>query len=205
MRLDIDPTLVFVVGAGLLLLGLGALARRGADEVAKGRTLVERVLEANRRYLAAPPPAPPLPHKPRLGWAIVACMDARLTDLLPRALGFGRGDAVMIRTAGHDILEGDRAVLRSLAVACHFQDVREVAVIGHSGCGMRRRAADVRAAGLDPAWLGSFEGTIEEHVRETVAGIVRCAGLPAGVKVYGLVIETDRGGLRYICEETTRG
>ena len=43
------------------------------------------------------------PKIPRMGLAVISCMDARLTRLLPEALGIRDGDAAMIRNSGASI------------------------------------------------------------------------------------------------------
>ena len=49
--------------------------------------------------------------------AILSCMDTRLTELLPAALGIKNGDVKMIKNAGGIISHPFGSVIRSLLVA----------------------------------------------------------------------------------------
>ena len=55
--------------------------------------------------------------KPDLKLAILSCMDTRLTELLPKALGLKNGDAKIIKVAGGTLLTPYDSVMRSLLVA----------------------------------------------------------------------------------------
>ena len=67
--------------------------------------------------------------------AILSCMDTRLTELLPAALGIKNGDVKMIKNAGGIISHPFGSVIRSLMVAIYELGVKEVMVIAHSDCG----------------------------------------------------------------------
>lgn len=51
--------------------------------------------------------------------AILSCMDTRLTELLPAALGLRNGDAKIIKNAGAVISHPFGSVIRSLLVAIY--------------------------------------------------------------------------------------
>lgn len=51
--------------------------------------------------------------------AILSCMDTRLTELLPAALGIKNGDVKMIKNAGGIISHPFGSVIRSLLVAIY--------------------------------------------------------------------------------------
>ena len=51
--------------------------------------------------------------------AIVACMDTRLTELLPAALGIKNGDVKLIKNAGGVIMSPFDSVMRSLLIAVY--------------------------------------------------------------------------------------
>lgn len=67
--------------------------------------------------------------------AILSCMDARLTELLPAALGLKNGDAKVIKNAGGTISDPFGSAMRSLLIAVHTLGVEHILVIGHSDCG----------------------------------------------------------------------
>ena len=58
--------------------------------------------------------------------AIVACMDTRLTELLPASLGLKNGDAKIIKNAGGVITHPFGSVMRSLLVAIYELGVKEI-------------------------------------------------------------------------------
>ena len=69
--------------------------------------------------------------------AILTCMDTRLIELLPAALGIRNGDAKVIKNAGGVITHPYGSVMRSLLVAIVELGVEEVMVIGHTDCGVQ--------------------------------------------------------------------
>jgi len=69
--------------------------------------------------------------------AIVSCMDTRLTELLPMALGIKNGDAKIIKNAGGVISHPFGSAMRSLLIGIYELDVKEILVIGHTDCGAR--------------------------------------------------------------------
>ena len=77
---------------------------------------IDHLIHANATYIAQFPGARPL--RPKLGLAVVACMDSRL-DLFG-ALGLEIGDAHLIRNAGGMVTDD---VLRSLA---HIVDMHQL-------------------------------------------------------------------------------
>lgn len=86
--------------------------------------------------------------------AIVTCMDTRLVELLPAALGIRNGDVKMIKNAGGTITNPFDSTMRSLLVAVYELGVNEVMVIGHTGCGVQGMDAEemlglMRERGID--------------------------------------------------------
>jgi len=67
---------------------------------------------------------------------ILTCMDTRLLELLPKAMGLGNGDAKIIKNAGAIISHPFGSIMRSILVAIYELKAEEVCVIGHHGCGM---------------------------------------------------------------------
>jgi carbonic anhydrase len=114
-------------------------------------SVIDRLVEANRSYIATFPGPRPTP--PALHLTVVACMDSRL-DLFG-ALGLDIGDAHLIRNAGGVVTDD---VLRSLAISQRLLGTREIAVIHHTECGMfnfddvefRYRLA--KESGVEPQW-----------------------------------------------------
>lgn len=145
--------------------------------------------------------------------AIVTCMDTRLVDLLPAALGIRGGDVKMIKNAGATITNPFDSTMRSLLVAVYELGVNEIMVIGHTGCGvqgmnaremlrlMRERGVSdehitlMRHCGIDlDLWLHGFDDT-REAVAETVDLISNHPLMAADVRVSGYVMDTQTGRL----------
>ena len=61
--------------------------------------------------------------------AIVTCMDTRLIELLPAALGLRNGDVKIIKNAGATITNPFDSTMRSILVAVYELGVNEVMVI----------------------------------------------------------------------------
>ncbi len=149
--------------------------------------------------------------------AIVSCMDTRLVELLPAALGLRNGDVKIIKNAGATITNPFDSTMRSLLIAVYELGVNEIMVIGHTGCGVQGMNADemlhlmkergvsqehitlMRHCGIDlDSWLHGFEDT-EEAVRETVDLISNHPLMPPeGVSVKGFVMETSTGLLNRV-------
>lgn len=75
--------------------------------------------------------------------AILTCMDTRLMELLPAALGIRNGDVKLIKNAGGMITGPFDSAVRSLLVGIVELGVEEVVVIGHNDCGVVHINADM--------------------------------------------------------------
>lgn len=145
--------------------------------------------------------------------AIVTCMDTRLVELLPAALGIRNGDVKMIKNAGGTITNPFDSTIRSLLVAIYELSVNEIMIIGHTGCGvqgmdsqemlhlMKERGVDeehislMRHCGIDlDSWLHGFEKT-DAAVLETVDLIKNHPLVPKDIVVRGYIMDSDTGAL----------
>lgn len=145
--------------------------------------------------------------------AIVTCMDTRLVELLPAALGIKNGDVKMIKNAGGTITNPFDSTMRSLLVAVYELGVNEIMVIGHTGCGvqgmnatemlhlMRERGVDeehislMRHCGIDlDSWLHGFSDTADA-VKETVDLIRNHPLMAKDVRVAGYIMDSVTGKL----------
>ena len=61
--------------------------------------------------------------------AILACMDTRMTELLPAALGLKNGDVKLIKNAGGQVMHPYGSVMFSLIVAVYELDVDTIIVM----------------------------------------------------------------------------
>ena len=60
----------------------------------------------------------------------LSCMDTRLTELLPAALGLKNGDAKIIKNAGGLVISAFDSAMRSLFVAIYELGVEDIVVRG---------------------------------------------------------------------------
>src|SRR5256712_7193104 len=159
---------------------------------------------------------PVIGHAPRKRMAVVTCMDCRLVRMFEQALGLERGDVLELRTAGATISESEREggasdLIRSLAGGIYLLGVREVAVIGHTQCGLAHAnptvlTASMQALGIDPqpllekagpkSWIGAFDD-VHVNVKEVVNVIRNSPFLPK-IPVHGLVIDIETGKLEMV-------
>jgi carbonic anhydrase len=92
-------------------------------------SLIDRAISANRKRENHDPR---LAEKPAPKIAILTCMDPRLNQLL-EWLDIKPADADVIRNVGTAATED---VVRSLMFSIHVLGVREIMIVGHTGCGM---------------------------------------------------------------------
>src|SRR5947209_14249724 len=115
---------------------------------------IDEILDYNERFLQKTQ-LPIIGHAPRKNLAVVTCMDCRLVQMFEQALGLERGDVLELRTAGATISEEEREdaandLIRSLAGGIYLLGVREVAVIGHTECGLAHVNSIALTASLQP-------------------------------------------------------
>ena len=100
--------------------------------------MIDEIMEYNRKFVENKGYEPYLTSKyPDKKLAILTCMDTRLLELLPAALGIKNGDAKIIKNAGGVIVHPYGSVVRSLLVGILELGVEEVMVIGHTDCGVQ--------------------------------------------------------------------
>ena len=99
--------------------------------------MIEQMLAHNREFLKSEGYRRFASRKyPDKKIAILTCMDTRLVELLPAALGIRNGDVKMIKNAGGMITGPFDSAVRSLLVGIVELEVEEVMVIGHTDCGV---------------------------------------------------------------------
>lgn len=95
------------------------------------RIMIDELLSFNRSFVESKGYEKYITDKyPDKKIAIVTCMDTRLTELLPAALGIRNGDVKMIKNAGGTINHPFGSAMRSLLVAIYELGVKEVMIIG---------------------------------------------------------------------------
>ncbi|MGD0891433.1 MAG: carbonic anhydrase [Terracidiphilus sp.] len=93
-------------------------------------SLIDRAIAVNPKKAEHHDPS--LANKPAPKIAILTCMDPRLNQLL-EWLDIKPADADVIRNVGTAATED---VVRSLMFSIHVLGVREIMIVGHTGCGM---------------------------------------------------------------------
>lgn len=145
--------------------------------------------------------------------AIVTCMDTRLVELLPAALGIRNGDVKIIKNAGATITNPFDSTMRSLLVAVYELGVNEIMIIGHTGCGVQgMNAAEMlhimkergvpeeniklmKHCGIDlDSWLHGFDDTAEA-IRETVDLVCNHPLMAKDIAVKGYIMDSVTGEL----------
>ncbi len=182
--------------------------------------MIEEILAYNRRFVEEKAYEKFAASKyPNKKIAILTCMDTRLVELLPAALGLKNGDVKIIKNAGGVVTNPFGSVIRSLLVAIIELGVEEVMVIGHTDCGVRHIDSDMmihhmkergirqesidlmKYCGIDfEKWLAGFD-TVEQSVTDTVHTIRNHPLIPSDIRVGGYVIDTYTGALQVICQE----
>jgi carbonic anhydrase len=155
---------------------------------------------------------------PNKKMVIFTCMEARLLELLHRALNLENGDAKIVKNAGGIIRKPFDSIMKSILVAIYKLKAEEVIVIGHHDCGM----SDVNIDALKESMLergitqqqidtlenagilfeDEFHGfdTVEKSVEQSVSIIRNHPLLPNGIKVHGLVIDPGTGKVDVVTE-----
>ena len=145
--------------------------------------------------------------------AVLTCMDTRLMELLPAALGLQGGDVKMIKNAGGIISDPFDNSVRSILIAVLELGVEEVMVIGHTDCGVcgmesetlirhmicrgisPKTISEVENNGTDlNRWLSGFQ-QVEDAVRSSVEILQSHPLIPSDISVSGFVIDTVTGQL----------
>ena len=179
--------------------------------------MIDDILEFNRRFVAEKGYERYVTDKyPDKKVAVVTCMDTRLTELLPAALGLRNGDAKIIKNAGGTVLKPFSTEVRSLLVGIYELGVEDIMVIGHTDCGAQHISGPdmievMKARGIPEerieacryfdvdfdSWLCGFD-SVEESVRSSVDMLRRHPLIPEDVRVWGFIIDSVTGELRAV-------
>ena len=177
--------------------------------------MIDEILRFNKRFVTEKGYEQYITSKyPEKKIAIVTCMDTRLVELLPAALGIRNGDVKIIKNAGATITHPFDSTVRSLLIAIYELGVNEVMIIGHTGCGvqgmdagemihlMKERGISeehinlMRHCGINLSeWLHGFEDT-ESAVLETVDLVRNHPLVPSDIVVAGYIMDSLTGELK---------
>lgn len=148
--------------------------------------------------------------------AIVTCMDTRLSELLPAALGIKNGDAKIIKNAGGVISHPFGSAVRSLLIAVYELGVTDIMIIGHTDCGVQHMDSEkmladmkergvteqninmVKYFGVDTAkWLAGFDD-VDNAVKSSVDLLSQHPLLSKDINLFGYVMDSVTGELSFI-------
>lgn len=179
--------------------------------------MIDRIIKYNREFVARKGYEPFITDKyPSMRLAVLSCMDTRLTELLPAALGLKNGDAKIIKNAGGLVISPYDSAMRSLIVAVYELGVDKIMVVAHSGCGachmnfshfreeMNARGITdhtintIEHSGIDlHKWLEGFNDPYDA-VRKTVRCITTHPLMPDDITVRGFIIDSTTGALEEV-------
>jgi carbonic anhydrase len=182
--------------------------------------MIDQIIEYNKSFVANKGYEQYVTDKyPDKKLAVLSCMDTRLTELLPAALGLKNGDAKIIKNAGGLVISAFDSAMRSLIVAIYELGVNNIMVVAHSHCGACHMSYDhfhdqmlargvtdqtldtIRKCGIDLShWLEGFKDT-HESVRRTVETIRTHPLVPTDIIVRGFIIDSETGLLEEVTEQ----
>ncbi|MDR2715505.1 MAG: carbonic anhydrase [Coriobacteriaceae bacterium] len=177
-------------------------------------SVVQEILDYNERFVADGGYKPFETDKfPTKKLAVLACMDVRLIELLPAALGLKNGDAHFVKVAGGGVSDPHDSAVRSLLVSVCELGTEDIMVIAHSECGAQHMDSDGMFAGLQrlgvaqevidecingdfdyASWFAGF-GELEGYVQKSVAILRDHPLMPAHVRISGYFIDSHTGAL----------
>lgn len=182
----------------------------GVTQPIQRMRLVEAILERNHRRADARDPLDPAPHADSLPVVVLSCVDARLNELLPAALGLPADQIIWVRTPGNLVTGPLASAVRSLALACSLEGGREILIIGHSDCRLCRSGMVELLAGFErlgvrrerlPENVREFFGLFaseEQNVRQGAESVRNSPLIAARVAVHGLLVDTATGRLNWL-------
>lgn len=179
--------------------------------------MIDEILEFNKQFVKEQKYEKYITNKyPDKKIAIVSCMDTRLIELIPAALGLKNGDMKIIKNAGGVISHPFGSAMRSLIIAVYELGVKEIMIIGHTDCGtlnldskqvlrhMTERGVSkeqlnmLEYCGVDfKKWIGGFSDTATA-IRQTVDLVRHHPLIPDDVSVKGFIIDSVTGELHLV-------
>lgn len=174
--------------------------------------MIDEILEYNQKFVIDKKYEPFITSKyPDKKIAIVTCMDTRLIELLPAALGLKNGDAKIIKNAGGVIVHPFGSVMRSLLIAIYDLQVEEVYIIGHTDCGVQQLNSEdmknkmkqrgiseehitlAKQFGVDlDDWLSGFDD-VNKSVMNSMEMVKHHPFIPKDIAIYGFVLDSVTG------------
>lgn len=178
--------------------------------------MVEEILEHNKKFVADKGYEPYITSNyPDKKLCIVTCMDTRLVELLPLALGIKNGDVKVVKNAGGVVDHPYGSEMKSLIIGVYELKIEEILIIGHSECGARCSSSvaieekmlsdgvteeelELVKKEVDFAkWLDGFQ-ELENTIKKSVKIVKNHPLMKKSVAVHGLIIDSKTGELTKI-------
>jgi carbonic anhydrase len=155
-------------------------------------------------------PFDPAPFAETLPLIALTCIDPRLNAYFPKVLGLRGEEFIWLRNAGNVITGSTSSTMRSLALACALKGGREMAIIGHTDCAVRKtgmaeltdrfRALGVARENLPDDLVGYF-GTFASERQNVIRGVEFARQSPLigpRIPVHGLLFDLGTGRLEWV-------
>ena len=171
---------------------------------------LDELIAVNQRSAPVPADARSASVEARRSLCIVTCVDPRLTRFFSTVLGIDRGDAVLIRLPGANLLGGHADALRAVAAAVYINQATEVLILGHTDCGTTRIDAGAIASRMQAAGLGSQAmpggpreflggvGDIRAALLASAAAVRSARFLPRDLLVHAAILDIQTGVLQVL-------
>jgi carbonic anhydrase len=176
--------------------------------------LFEAIIEANHRAAAGDQTAGLHPEEfpDALPLVALTCIDPRLQPLMPEVLGIREEHFIWLRNAGNIITGPLSSTMRSLALACAVKGGREIAIIGHTDCLVRKTSLmeltdRFKALGVErnqlPENLTEYFGLFASERQNVLRAVEYVRGSPLigpRVPVHGLMVDIQSGRLEWLVD-----
>jgi carbonic anhydrase len=172
--------------------------------------LLEAIIDANQRAPGGGAGALPAECAASLPLVALTCIDPRLNQPVPAALGVPSEQLIWVRNAGNVLTGPLSSTMRSLALACTAEGGREIAVIGHSDCRLARLGTlplleSFAKLGVErsrlPENIGEFFGMVaseRENVIKACETIRSSPIIGPKVPVHGLLLDLATSRLEWL-------
>jgi len=174
--------------------------------------LFEAIIDANHRAVAGDASAGlhPADFADELPVIALTCVDPRLNAIFPNALALPAEQFIWLRNAGNIITQPLSSTMRSLALACAVKGGKEIAIIGHTDCQVRKTTAmqlldKFKELGVDrhqlPDDLNEFFGLFSSERQNVIKAcdIVRHSPLIGPkIPIHGFLVDIETGKLEWI-------
>jgi carbonic anhydrase len=176
--------------------------------------LFEAIIEANHRAVAGDQTAGLHPEEfpDALPLVALTCIDPRLQPLMPEVLGIREEHFIWLRNAGNIITGPLSSTMRSLALACAVKGGREIAIIGHTDCQVRKTSLmeltdRFKALGVErdrlPENITEYFGLFASERQNVLKAVEYVRGSPLigpRVPVHGLMVDIQSGRLEWLVD-----